>query len=188
MFILISFINLFNYQSTFYANNCLVNTPDSSFWEMWCQNKPDLMDVIGHWKIGRERWRDVIRRYMKETGVQREEAQDRRMWRCADDKIGKRPKKGRYSLTLRRASGPTIRSQLSWAVRWLLAVDSQAWYLGESPCAVDNTWGPSPAAQCTASTQDGARQLRGDTWLKLFYFTQYVTQFFLSVCACLLSI
>ena len=26
-----------------FTNNCLVNTPDSYFWEMWCQNKPDLL-------------------------------------------------------------------------------------------------------------------------------------------------
>ena len=37
----------------------------------------------GHRKIGRPklRWSDVIRKDMKEKQVQREEAQDRSMWR-----------------------------------------------------------------------------------------------------------
>ena len=42
-----------------------------------CSN--DKMQVSGHRKIGRLklRWSDVIRKDMKEKGVQREEAQDR---------------------------------------------------------------------------------------------------------------
>ena len=41
------------------------------------------MEVGGHRKIGRPklRWSDVIRKDMKEKGIQREEAQDRRLWR-----------------------------------------------------------------------------------------------------------
>ena len=41
------------------------------------------MEVGGHRKIERPtpRWSDVIQKYMKETGVQSEEVQDRRTWR-----------------------------------------------------------------------------------------------------------
>ena len=50
----------------------------------------EKMEVSGHQKIGRQKrwWSDVIRKYMKEKGIQREEAQDRRIWKmkslCSD--------------------------------------------------------------------------------------------------------
>ena len=50
------------------------------------------MEVVGHRKIGRPklRWSDVIRKYMNETWVTREEAQYLRIWTiktwCADPK------------------------------------------------------------------------------------------------------
>ena len=49
--------------------------------ERSCSN--EKMEVSGHRKIGRPklRWSDVRRKHMREKGVQREEAQDRRTWR-----------------------------------------------------------------------------------------------------------
>ena len=50
------------------------------------------MEVSGDRKIARpkQRWSDVIRKYMKEKQVKMEEAQERRTWRlktcCADPK------------------------------------------------------------------------------------------------------
>ena len=50
------------------------------------------IEVSGFRMVGRKklRWSDVIKRYMKEKGVKREEAQDRRTWRlktrCIDPK------------------------------------------------------------------------------------------------------